>query len=388
MMDQQQQFSSSTPALEVKNLRVIFNTYAGVVKALDGIDLKVYKREVLGLVGESGCGKSVTALAIAGLLPQNARVLSGEVLLNGEDLLKKNKKEIRTTRLRDIALVFQDPMTYLNPVITIGSQITEIFTGNMAVYRNELIETRIDEIDAKLASYSDLSKTGKRKDDPVALEQEKERLLALKRSGKKLSKGESKRLAKLRAVEYLRLVRLPEPERIFKMYPFELSGGMRQRAMIAMALVRRPKVLLADEITTALDVTVQAQILKLLKDLRDKIDASIILITHDLGVVAETCDRVAVMYAGNIVEVASVFEMFKNPLHPYTKGLFAAVPKPDVTSKELESIKGSVPNLIYPPSGCRFHPRCPMAFERCPLVKPPLIEARPEHWVACLLYGE
>jgi peptide/nickel transport system ATP-binding protein len=184
----------------------------------------------------------------------------------------------------------------------------------------------------------------------------------------------------------LRLVRLPEPERVFKMYPFELSGGMRQRAMIAMALVRRPKVLLADEVTTALDVTVQAQILKLLKDLRDKIDSSIILITHDLGVVAETCDRVAVMYAGNIVEVADVFEMFQNPLHPYTKGLFAAVPKPDVTTADLESIKGSVPNLIYPPSGCRFHPRCPFAFEKCPQVKPPLIEARPNHFVACHLY--
>ncbi len=202
----------------------------------------------------------------------------------------------------------------------------------------------------------------------------------------RLSKREGKRLARLRAIEYLRFVRLPEPERVFKMYPFELSGGMRQRAMIAMALVRRPKVLLADEVTTALDVTVQAQILKLLKDLRDKIDSSIILITHDLGVVAETCDRVAVMYAGNIVEVADVFEMFQNPLHPYTKGLFAAVPKPDVTSTDLESIKGSVPNLIFPPSGCRFHPRCPFAFEKCPQVKPPLIEARPNHFVACHLY--
>ena len=304
---------SSDSPLEVKDLRVVFKTYAGIVKALDGIDLKVSKSEVLGLVGESGCGKSVTALAIAGLLPENARVISGEVLLNGEDLLKKSKKQIRISRLKDIALVFQDPMTYLNPVMTVGSQITEIFTGNLDVYGKELLESRIEEIDSKLTSGSD-------SDDNKSLEAEKGKLKARLQSGAKVGKGEGKRFARYRAINYLRLVRLPEPERVFKMYPFELSGGMRQRAMIAMALVRRPKVLLADEITTALDVTVQAQILKLLKDLRDKIDSSIILITHDLGIVAETCDRVAVMYAGNIVEVADVFEMFKNPLHPYTKG--------------------------------------------------------------------
>ncbi|MDG6999697.1 MAG: ABC transporter ATP-binding protein, partial [Nitrososphaerota archaeon] len=360
-------------------LRVVFKTYAGVVKALDGIDLKVYKGEVLGLVGESGCGKSVTSLAIAGLLPDNAQILSGQVLLNGEDLLKKNKKEIRIARLTDIALVFQDPMTYLNPVMSIGSQITEIFTGNLKVYKEDLVRSRIEDIGMLLAGGAEASKMDE-------LERERTQLQALLQS-RRLSRREGKRLARLRAIDYLKLVRLPEPERVFKMYPFELSGGMRQRAMIAMALVRRPKVLLADEITTALDVTVQAQILKLLKELRDKIDSSIILITHDLGVVAETCDRVAVMYAGNIVEVAGVFEMFKNPLHPYTVGLFAAVPKPDVSSKELESIKGSVPNLIFPPSGCRFHPRCPKAFEKCPVVKPKLIEAAPEHYVACLLYG-
>ena len=373
-----QQVRQGQPALEVKDLRVVFKTYAGTVKALDGINLKVYKGEVLGLVGESGCGKSVTALAVAGLLPENAQVLEGEVLLNGEDLLKKSKKEIRLERLTDIALVFQDPMTYLNPVMTIGSQIVEIFTGNLKVYGEDLLKSRLADITKQLES-PDQAKVAE-------LEKEKADLQA-KSQSKKLGKREGKRLAKLRAIDYLRLVKLPEAERIFKMYPFELSGGMRQRAMIAMALVRRPKVLLADEITTALDVTVQAQILKLLKELRDKIDSSIILITHDLGVVAETCDRVAVMYAGNIVEVADVFEMFKNPLHPYTVGLFAAVPKPDVTTDELESIKGSVPNLITPPSGCRFHPRCPKAFDKCTVVKPPMIEASPGHYVACLLYG-
>jgi peptide/nickel transport system ATP-binding protein len=367
------------PSLEVKDLRVIFNTYAGVVKALDGIDLKVYRREVLGLVGESGCGKSVTALAIAGLLPENAQILAGEVLLNGKDLLKQSKKQIRMARLSEIALVFQDPLTYLNPVMTIGYQITEVFSENLKVFRDELIDSRLTQIESELSNPSG-------KFQPAELQGEKQRLQAIRNSGAKLGKREGKRLAKLLAIEYLKFVRLPEANRVYKMYPFELSGGMRQRAMIAMALVRRPKVLLADEITTALDVTVQAQILKLLKDLRDKIDSSIILITHDLGVVAETCDRVAVMYAGNIVEVADVFEMFQNPLHPYTKGLFAAVPKPDVSSTELESIKGSVPNLLFPPTGCRFHPRCPFVMDECITTKPPLIEARPNHFVECWLY--
>ena len=380
MLDSQTQVGKSETALEVKGLRVVFNTYAGVVKALDGIDLSVYKGEVLGIVGESGCGKSVTALAIAGLLPENAKVLEGQVILNGKDLLKQSKKAIRIARLTDIALVFQDPMTYLNPVMTIGSQITEIFTGNQKVYGRELVQSRLDEVESQIKKEPPNSQRS------AELQAEKEKLLSTKNAGGRVSRVEGKRLARLRAIDYLKLVRLPEPERVFKMYPFELSGGMRQRAMIAMALVRRPKVLLADEITTALDVTVQAQILKLLKDLRDKIDSSVILITHDLGVVAETCDRVAVMYAGNIVEIADVFEMFQNPLHPYTKGLFAAVPKPDISSTELESIKGSVPNLIFPPSGCRFHPRCPFAFERCPLEKPLLKEANRGHYVACFLY--
>jgi peptide/nickel transport system ATP-binding protein len=379
MMESQTALQKGAPSLEVRDLRVIFNTYAGVVKALDGINLKVYRREVLGLVGESGCGKSVTALAIAGLLPENAKVLEGQVILNGKDLLKRSKKEIRIARLADIALVFQDPMTYLNPVMTIGAQIIEVFTGNAAVFTEELVDSRIAHIDDELANPGGELQT-------TELTGEKERLQGIRRSGKKLGRREAKRLAKSLAVDYLKLVRLPEAERVFKMYPFELSGGMRQRAMIAMALVRRPKVLLADEITTALDVTVQAQILKLLKDLRDKIDSSIILITHDLGVVAETCDRVAVMYAGNIVEVADVYEMFQNPLHPYTKGLFAAVPKPDVSSAELESIKGSVPNLIFPPAGCRFHPRCPYVMDKCMTAKPPLIEERPNHFVECWLY--
>jgi len=376
----QSSLSEGKRALEIRNLRVVFRTYAGIVKAIDGIDLTVYRHELLGLVGESGCGKSVTALAIAGLLPENAKVQSGEILLDGDDLLHRTKEELRHARLTDIALVFQDPMTYLNPVISIGTQVTDAFYENLKVYRNELVDFRLSQIEKELL------KTTSNKDDLLS---EKKRLVSLRENpNAKLSRGEGKRLAQLRAVEYLKLVQLPEPERVMKNYPFELSGGMRQRVMIAIALIRRPKVLLADEITTALDVTIQAQILKLVQELRDKIDSAVIIITHDLGVVAQVCDRVGVMYAGNIVELASVDEMFRNPMHPYTKGLFAAIPKLRGSSKgDLESIKGSVPDLIYPPAGCRFHPRCPFAFDRCKDVKPPPVEVGPGHLVSCLLYG-
>jgi oligopeptide/dipeptide ABC transporter ATP-binding protein len=360
-------------ALSIRGLKVVFHTYAGDVQALEGVDLEVRRGEILGLVGESGCGKSVTALAVAGLLPINAEVTAGEVLLDGRNLLEMKKEAVRISRLRDIALVFQDPMTYLNPVLTIGLQITEALTSDLKVFADELIEARM----ANLQTFGTRS--------PEA-EKELESLRKAKETHQ-LNKKEGKRLASLRALDYLRLVRLSEPEKVLTMYPFELSGGMRQRAMIAIALVRRPRVLLADEITTALDVTVQAQILELLKDLRDKIDAAIVLITHDLAVVSEVCDRVAVMYAGSVVEVAGLVEFFKNPTHPYSKGLAASVLRPDTTSEHLESIKGSVPDLIYPPSGCRFHPRCPFAFQKCPESKPPMTVVSPGHEVACFLYG-
>ena len=361
--------------LEVKDLRVVFHTYAGEVKALDGVNLALNRREILGLVGESGCGKSVTALAVAGLLPENASA-SGQITLDGRSLSTLNREEMRQARLKDIAVVFQDPMTYLNPVFQVGFQITEALTSERKVYERQLIDQRLQEL------KEDQARSDRNFQE---LEVERAKLQHSLDSGR-LSKGEAKGLARQVALEYLKLVQLPEPERVFKMYPFELSGGMRQRAMIAMALVRRPKVLLADEITTALDVTVQAQILALLKELRDKIDASIILITHDLGVVSEVCDRVAVMYAGNVVELAELRELFANPLHPYTQGLMAAVPRPDRSSVKLESIKGSVPDLIYPPTGCRFHPRCPKAFANCSSTKPPLIAVKKGHEVECLLY--
>jgi peptide/nickel transport system ATP-binding protein len=367
--------SADQDVLVVKDLRVVFHTYAGEVKALDGVDLTVRRREVLGLVGESGSGKSVTALTIEGLLPQNGEVVSGSILLAGSDLLKESGRELRSSRITDMAMVFQDPTTYLNPVLTVGSQITEIISSEAARFSKEVLADRIREL-KRLRSSAPLSPD---------LEAELARLEALP-PGAKVGGREFKRLSKLYAINILRQVRLPEPERIFKDYPFQLSGGMKQRAMIAMALVRRPKLFLADEITTALDVTVQAQILKLLIELREQIDTSVILITHDLAIVAEVCDRVAVMYAGNIVELADVAELFRNPLHPYTKGLLASIPRPDLKEQEMKSIRGSVPNLIFPPSGCRFHPRCDYAFERCPLEKPKLVEVSKGHYVACFLY--
>ncbi|MGA2199685.1 MAG: ABC transporter ATP-binding protein [Nitrososphaerales archaeon] len=362
--------------LEIKNLKVSFHTYAGDVKALDGIELSVRKGELLGLVGESGCGKSVTTLAVAGLLPPNAEILSGEVLLDGTNLLSIGKDEMRRVRLKDIAIVFQDPMTYLNPVLTVGSQISEIMATDPATFIPALVRHRLDEIGGTEAGEPD-----------PKLQAESARLSSALQT-LRLSKKEFNSLSRLYILATLRSVRLPNPEKVMKMFPFELSGGMRQRIMIAMALVRRPKLLLADEMTTALDVTVQAQILQILRELKREIDASVLLITHDLAIVAEVCDRVAVMYAGNVVEVADVRELFRNPLHPYTRGLLASVPRVDASSiMDEASIKGSVPDLISPPSGCRFHPRCPKAFERCPPEKPALVEVSPGHLVSCFLYG-
>lgn len=372
-----QQTKATADVLQVRGLKVDFHTYAGDVKALDGVELTVRKGELLGLVGESGCGKTVTALSIMGLLPPNAEVLGGEVLLDGVDLLKMSKEEIREVRLKDVAIVFQDPLSYLNPVLTIGSQIEEIINSQPDLFTSAILKNRLEEIGA---SQRDMG--------GAELTAEKERLRLVADGKQSLSSQERGKLTRSYILSIMGEVRLPEPEKVFRSFPFELSGGMRQRVMISMALVKRPKLLLADEMTTALDVTVQAQILQLIRELRSEIDASVVLITHDLAVVAEVCDRVAVMYAGNIVEVAEVSELFKNPLHPYTQGLLASVPRVDSSAIEYPSIKGSVPNLIFPPTGCRFHPRCSKAFDRCPQVKPQLVEAKPGHFVACLLYGE
>ena len=351
----------SDSLLQVNNVRLNFHTYAGEVKALDGVSFLVKKGEALGLVGESGCGKSVTALTIVGLLPENASVTEGEIMLEGQNLLAITHDQMRKVRATKIAMVFQDQTTFLNPVLTIGEQLEEVFLLDPERLAREAAKSNIE--------------VGKEEPSGVG-------------AARKLPKSQQKRVAKALSLEVLNQVRLPDGERILKQYPHELSGGMRQRCMIAMALARNPDLFIADEITTALDVTIQAQILELLRELKRQLSGSTLLITHDLGVVAELCDRVAVMYAGNIVELADVKELFANPLHPYTQGLMRAIPMIDRRMERLETIPGSVPDLIYTPSGCRFHPRCRFAFEKCKLEKPELLHVGKGHTVACHLYGE
>jgi oligopeptide/dipeptide ABC transporter ATP-binding protein len=314
--------------LSIENLYVNFRTLWGVAKVLDNVNLKIYEGEIFGLVGETGCGKSVTAMSILRLLPSTAEI-SGRIIFKGEDLLKKSEEEMRKIRGKEITMVFQDPMTSLNPLFKIKDQMVDIITAH-----------------------------------------------------EKQSKDEALSLAK----RLLTLVGLPDPERVLNSYPHELSGGMRQRVMIAMALSLNPSLLIADEPTTALDVTIQKQILDLILDLKEKYKFSVLLITHDLGIVAEICDRVGVMYAGNIVEVADTKDLFENPLHPYTQGLLSTVPDPR-RKKTLRPLRGSVPSLLNPPSGCRFHPRCDRMCDICTKQKPELIEHSKGHFVACHLYG-
>ena len=359
------------PVLEVENLKVNFHTYRGEVKALNGVNFKLYKGEVLALVGESGCGKSVTALSITGLLPENAYVLDGKILLKGENLLEKSKEEMRKIRANEIAIVFQDPMTFLNPVLTIKTQLEEVFM----LQEDTLKEAATIKKSKGSLRFMDLIKSG-----------EKNKKQRENAAVSKISKKELKGIAEELCIDILKLVKLPDPERILKQYPFELSGGMRQRVMIAMALARRPSIFIADEITTALDVTIQAQILHLLKDLKEKIDTSVIMITHDLSVAAEIADRIAVMYGGNVVEIAPTVDLFKKPLHPYTQMLLKAIP--DITNprERLESIPGTVPEMINPPPGCRFHPRCKHAMPICTKERPKIKVVEKNHEVACFLF--
>lgn len=354
--------------LETRGLTVNFRTYRGEVKALDRVELSLLGHEVLALVGESGCGKSVTALTILGLLPQNAYVLGGEIFFKGEDLLKKSSEQMREIRAEEIAAIFQDPVTFLNPVLTVGVQLKEAFlVQEERLWKGEFRERIKDDAQDSTIRNFLLTKEASQ-------------------AGSKESGKERKKIVTELSQDMLKLVRLADSERILKQYPHELSGGMRQRCMIAMALARRPSIVIADEITTALDVTVQAQILTLLKELRDSIDASTLLITHDLSIAAETADRIAVMYAGNVAEVATTRELFKNPLHPYTQLLMKCIPDVRKPVKRLETIKGSVPDLIDPPSGCRFHPRCPFVMEICRTTKPVLKDVGNGHLVHCHLY--
>ena len=317
------------PLLAVRDLKTYFYTADGVTRAVDGISFSLGSGETLGIVGESGCGKSVTALSILQLLPPRiGRIAGGEILFQGRDLAKLDESAMRNIRGNDIAMIFQEPMTSLNPVLTVGHQIAE----------SVRIHQRLD-----------------------------------------------RRAAEARAVEMLTLVRIPDPERRAQEYPHQFSGGMRQRAMIAMALACNPKLLIADEPTTALDVTIQAQILKLITDLQSRTGAAVILITHDLGVVAETCERVIVVYAGRKIEEASVEDLFRAPLHPYTQGLMASVPRMRKTGRRgrLAEIPGVVPSLREALAGCAFAPRCGLATDICHKAFPALRSLPGGHSVSC-----
>jgi oligopeptide/dipeptide ABC transporter ATP-binding protein len=323
------------PLLEVKGLRTSFYTRDGVVRAVDGIDFSVDRGEIVGLVGESGCGKSVTSLSIMRLVAKPGRIEAGEILFDGQDLLKLSNDQMRRIRGERISMIFQQPTSSLNPVWSVGAQVEEVL---------------------------------------------------------RIHRGMKGRVARSRALELLRLVGIPDPDRRLKAYPHEMSGGMAQRVMIAMALACEPELLIADEPTTALDVTIQAQILDLMRHLRSETGTAIILITHDLGVVAEMCDRVAVMYAGEIIEQSDVIPLFREPLHPYTRGLIASIPVVGDLREELSVIPGNVPNLIDLPRGCRFAPRCTarveqnveLAFEAHPLLRP----VTPGHDARCWLYHD
>nr|WP_255570220.1 ABC transporter ATP-binding protein [Cohnella sp. CFH 77786] len=314
--------------MEIKQLQTFFYTDEGVVPAVDGVDLVVHEGETVGVVGESGCGKSVTSLTAMRLTP--GKVVGGSITFDGRDLLACTEEEMRDIRGNDMAMIFQEPMTSLNPVYTVGDQIGEA----VRIHR----------------------KAGKKE-------------------------------AKKRAVDMLKLVGIPRPEQIVDEYPHRLSGGMRQRVMIAMAMSCNPKLLIADEPTTALDVTIQAQILDLMKELKRKHNTAILMITHDLGVVAEMCDRVVVMYGGKVVEQADVVTLFTNPKHPYTKGLIQSIPSLESNQKRLHSIKGNVPAPNRLPPGCSFAPRCEFAMDSCRAQPPQFLEVEAGHYSRCWLHA-
>ncbi|NHJ38610.1 MAG: ABC transporter ATP-binding protein [Asgard group archaeon] len=319
--------------LDVRGIRTSFFTEEGIVKAIENVSYKIYEAKTLGIVGESGCGKSVSALSVMGIVPDPpGKILEGEVWFRGENLRKKSDAEMRTIRGNKMAMIFQDPMTSLNPVLTVGDQIMEAIRLHQ-------------EVDLQTAREN--------------------------------------------AIKIMDLVGIPSAVDRIDDYPFMFSGGMRQRVMIAMSLSCNPELLIADEPTTALDVTIQAQILNILKAIRNEFNMSIMLITHDLGVIAELTDYVTVMYAGYIVEYASSIELFKNPMHPYSIALLGAIPKPETRKDDdLTIIPGSIPNLITPPSGCRFHPRCSHTMEMCKTEVPQLRQVAPQHTVRCHLFNK
>ncbi|WP_232699128.1 ABC transporter ATP-binding protein [Brevibacillus daliensis] len=325
--------NDASTILEINNLKTYFYTDKGVVPAVDDISIKVKKGQIIGIVGESGCGKSMTSLSIMQLIAPPGKIAGGEILFQNKNLVGISKAEMRSLRGNELSMIFQEPMTSLNPVYPVGKQVAE----------------------------------------------------TLLLHNKHMKKAE----AKQKVIEMFKMVGIPEPEERYRVFPHQLSGGLRQRVMIAMALICRSKLLIADEPTTALDVTIEAQILKLMKNLQEEIDTSIIMITHNLGIVAEMCDYVYVMYAGKIMEQADVYELFDHPKHPYTEGLLKSIPRSNVQQnkeKGLYSIKGMVPNMLNLPKGCRFHPRCIYAEDACREVEPDLVDVGEGHLVRCIKY--
>ncbi len=336
------------PLVEIRDLYTEMVTFDGVSKVLNGVNLTIHKGDLLGLVGETGCGKSVTAMSIPRLVPQPpARYPKGEVIFRGENMLTKRGNELREIRAHHIGVVFQDPMTGLNPVFTVEQQMVDAILN-------------------------------------------RENALSVTYFGRAWlpSSRERRRQARERAIDLLRQVGIPEPEKRISAYPHQFSGGMRQRVLIAMAISGRPELLIADEPTTALDVSVQAQILRLIAQLVREIDLTVLLITHNIGVVAQLCNRIAVMYAGNVVESGPTREVLRSPKHPYTQGLLQAIPSEEIARGDLVGVSGNVPSLLKPPPGCRFAPRCPHALDKCRAAFPASVTIAPEHEVACVLYKE
>jgi peptide/nickel transport system ATP-binding protein len=334
--------------------------------AVNAVDLDIGEKEFLAVVGESGCGKSTLALSMIGLLPKSvSTIVGGQIVYKGTDLVKLDNNELRKYRGTEIAMIFQEPLTSLNPVYRVGDQMAEAIAIREA-------RTAGDE---SLADSSNVMQQVHKSDEV--------RVSRVPRMKKRVSSE-----LKKEAVDALKLVRIPDPEQVLERYPFELSGGMRQRVMIAMALSQRPKLLVADEPTTALDVTTQAQVLKLMKELMSEVNTSILLITHDLAVASQVADRVVVMYAAEVVEDADVYALFSEPLHPYTKGLLSCIPTGSKDDTKLLPIPGSVPDLVNPPVGCRYASRCPFVMDVCRTKEPPLIEVKPKHKVACFLYDK
>jgi len=361
------------------------------VRALEGVNISIPKGETVGIVGETGCGKSVTALSILRLVPYPpGKIVSGHVWFKGKDLLSLREDQLQRIRGAEIAMVFQDPATYLNPAFKIGEQIAEAVLLHQDLGQAALqikIADREAEIQ-RLLSGKTLQAVIARKLFPGSVKRLSAQIARSKHllnDPPKPSRREAKNAAWHIAVQTLKQVQIPDAERVADSYPHELSGGMKQRCMIAMAMCCNPLLLIADEPTTGLDVTVQAQILQLLRELRQRLESSIAIITHDLGVVAEICDRVAIMYAGAVVEFAPVVEIFDRPLHPYTQGLLKSIPRIG-SRKELTAIPGTVPDMLNVPRGCAFHPRCPYVMETCRIQTPSLVEVESEHFVSCYLH--